>query len=108
MSWYACTVAFVGGVALAVGMDAVAFPSTPAGIGLVAIILVVFATAMVAMLVGVQLIGPVRSSTLLCLEPVTAIFVAVLLLGEHLAPGQWMGAGLVGAAMLIASRRSAA
>jgi len=49
----------------------------------------------------------VRSATLLCLEPVTAIFVAVLVLGEQLKAGQWLGAGLVGVAMLIASRRPA-
>lgn len=105
MSWYACSVAFVAGAALALGMDAVAFPDTAFGLGLIAVILVVFATAVVAMLVGVQLIGPIRSSTLLCLEPITAIFMAVLVLGEHLKPGQWLGAALVGMAMLIASRR---
>jgi drug/metabolite transporter (DMT)-like permease len=59
------------------------------------------------MLVGVKLIGPVRSATLLCLEPITAIFVAVLVLAEHLEAGQWLGASLVGIAMLIASRRAA-
>lgn len=107
MSWYACSVAFVGGAAITLGMDAVAIPNTAFGIGLIAIIIAVFATAVVAMFVGVKLIGPVRSATLLCLEPVTAIFVAVLVLGEHLKAGQWLGAGLVGIAMLIAGRRPA-
>lgn len=106
MSWYACSVAFLGGAALTLGMDAVAFPESARGVLLLAIIVVIFATAVVAMLVGVQLIGPVRSSTLLCLEPITAIFVAVLLLGEHMRPGQWLGAAMVGIAMLLASRRS--
>lgn len=107
MSWYACSVAFVGGAAITLGMDAVAIPDTAFGIGLIAVIIIVFATAVVAMFVSVKLIGPVRSATLLCLEPVTAIFVAVLVLGEHLKAGQWLGAGLVGIAMLIASRRPA-
>ena len=107
MSWYACSVAFVGGAAITLGMDAVAIPSTAFGIGLIAVIIAVFATAVVAMFVGVKLIGPVRSATLLCLEPVTAIFVAVLVLGEHLKAGQWLGAGLVAVAMLIAGRRAA-
>jgi drug/metabolite transporter (DMT)-like permease len=49
----------------------------------------------------------VRSATLLCLEPITAIFVAVLVLAERLEAGQWLGASLVGIAMLIASRRAA-
>jgi drug/metabolite transporter (DMT)-like permease len=59
------------------------------------------------MFVGVKLIGPVRAATLLCLEPVTAIFVAVLVLGEQLKAGQWLGASLVAIAMLIAGRRPA-
>jgi drug/metabolite transporter (DMT)-like permease len=107
MSWYACSVAFLGGAALTLGMDAVAIPDTAFGIGLVAVIIIIFATAVVAMLMGVKLIGPVRSATLLCLEPITAIFVAVLVLAEHLEAGQWLGTALVGIAMLIASRRSA-
>ncbi|MCK5365121.1 MAG: DMT family transporter, partial [Gammaproteobacteria bacterium] len=107
MSWYACSVAFVGGAAMTLGLDAVAIPDTAFGIGLIAIIIAIFATAVVAMFVGVKLIGPVRSATLLCLEPVTAIFVAVLVLGEHLKAGQWLGAALVGIAMLMAGRRAA-
>ncbi len=107
MSWYACSVAFVGGAAMTLGLDAVAIPDTAFGIGLIAIIIAIFATAVVAMFVGVKLIGPVRSATLLCLEPVTAIFVAVLVLGEHLKTGQWLGAALVGIAMLMAGRRAA-
>jgi drug/metabolite transporter (DMT)-like permease len=105
MSWYACSVAFVGGAALTLGMDAVAMPDSAFGIGLIAVIIAIFATAVIAMLVGVKLIGPVRSATLLCLEPITAIFVAVLVLDEHLEAGQWLGAALVGVAMLMASRR---
>ncbi len=107
MSWYAGSVAFVGGAAMTLGLDAVAIPDTAFGIGLIAIIIAIFATAVVAMFVGVKLIGPVRAATLLCLEPVTAIFVAVLVLGEQLKAGQWLGAALVGIAVLIASRRPA-
>jgi drug/metabolite transporter (DMT)-like permease len=107
MSWYACSVAFVGGAALTLGLDAVAIPDTAFGIGLIAVIVTLFATAVVAMFVGVKLIGPVRSATLLCLEPVTAIFVAVLVLGEQLNAGQWLGAALVAIAMLMAGRRPA-
>lgn len=107
MSWYACSVAFVGGAAITLGMDVVALPGSAFGIGLVAFIVVIFATAVICMLLSVKLIGPVRSATLLCLEPITAIFVAVLVLAERLQAGQWLGAALVGIAMLIASRRSA-
>lgn len=107
MSWYACSVAFVGGAALTLGLDAVALPDTAFGIGLIAVIVTMFATAVLSMFVGVKLIGPVRAATLLCLEPVTAIFVAVLVLGEQLTTGQWLGAALVAIAMLMAGRRSA-
>ncbi len=104
MTWYACSVAFLGGAAMTLGLDAVAVPDTAFGIGLIAFIIAIFAAAVVAMFVGVKLIGPVRSATFLCLEPVTAIFVAVLALGEHLKGGQWLGVTLVGVALLIASR----
>ena len=107
MSWYACSVAFVIGAALTLGLDAVAIPDTAFGIGLIALIMAIFTIAVIAMFVGVRRIGPVRAATLLCLEPVTAIFVAVLVLAEHLKPGQWIGAALVAAAMLIAARRPA-
>ena len=107
MSWYACSVAFLGGAALTLTTDVIALPDTAFGVGLVAVIIVIFSSAVVCMLLGVKLIGPVRSATLLCLEPITAIFVAVLVLGERLEPGQWLGVGLVGIAMLMASRRSA-
>lgn len=108
LTWYACGVAFLGGGAMTLGFDAVAVPDTAFGIGLIAFIIAIFATAVVAMFVAVKLIGPVRSATFLCLEPVTAIFVAVLALGEHLKGGQWLGVTLVGVALLIASRRPAA
>ena len=106
MSWYACSVAFVGGAAITLAMDDFALPGTAVGAALLAFIVVIFTTAVVCMLLGVKLIGPVRSATLLCLEPITAIFVAVMVLHEHLEVGQWLGVALVGTAMLIASRRS--
>jgi len=108
MSWYACSVAFLGGAAMTLGFDAVALPETAFGIGLLAGIMTIFTIAVLAMFVSVKLIGPVRAATLLCLEPVTAIFVAVLVLSEHLETAQWIGAALVAVAMLIASRRPAA
>lgn len=108
LTLYACGAAFIGGATMTLALDAVAFPETGLGVGLVAVIIAIFATAVIAMFVAVRLIGPVRAATFLCLEPVTAIFVAVLSLGEHLEGGQWLGVALVGAALLIASRRPAA
>ncbi len=107
MTWYACSVAFLGGAAMTLGFDAVAVPDTAFGIGLIAVVIAIFATAVISMFVAVRIIGPVRLATFLCLEPVTAIFVAVLVLGEHLKGGQWLGVVLVGFALLVASRRPA-
>jgi drug/metabolite transporter (DMT)-like permease len=108
LTLYACCMAFLGGITLTLGFDAVALPDTAFGIGLIAIVIAVFATAVVSMFAAVRLIGPVRLATFLCLEPVTAIFVAVLVLGEHLKGGQWLGVALVGIALLVAARRPAA
>lgn len=108
MTLHACAMAFLGGAGLTLGFDVLALPESAFGITLVVFIIAIFATAVVAMFVGVKLIGPVRSATFLCLEPVTAIFVAVLALGEHLKGGQWLGVTLVGIALLVAGRRPAA
>lgn len=105
---YACGAAFLGGAALTLGFDAVALPETAFGAGLMAVIIAIFAIAVITMFIAVKSIGPVRSATFLCLEPVTAIAVAVLALGERLAAGQWLGVALVGAALVIAGRRPAA
>jgi drug/metabolite transporter (DMT)-like permease len=108
MTWYACSVAFLGGAAMTLGFDALAVPNTAFGIALIAVVVAIFATAVLSMFVAVRLIGPVRLATFLCLEPVTAIFVAVLALAEHLKGGQWLGVALVGIALLIAGRRPTA
>jgi drug/metabolite transporter (DMT)-like permease len=92
---------------MTLGFDAVAFPNTAVGVGLIAVVIAVFATAVITMFVSVRLIGPVRLATFLCLEPVTAIFLAVLALGEQLKSGQWLGVTLVGIALFVASRRTA-
>ena len=107
MTWYACSLAFLAGVVMTAGFDALALPSTGFGIGLVAAVVSMFAVAVVSMFVAVRLVGPVRLATFLCLEPLTAILVAVLALGESLKGGQWVGIALVGLALLIASRQGA-
>jgi drug/metabolite transporter (DMT)-like permease len=107
VSLYACGMAFALGVAMTAIWGEFALPTGGIGMALLAVILIIFGTAIVAMFVALKLIGPVRAATLLCLEPVTAILIAVLLLGEHLTPGQWLGAALVATAMGLASRRPA-
>lgn len=107
MTWYACLTSFIGGVSLMLGFDAVAVPHSNLGIGLVAAVVAFFAVAVISMFAALRLIGPVRVATCLCLEPVTAILGAVLILSEHLKGGQWLGIALVGGALLITARRPA-
>ena len=63
-----------------------------------------FSLAVVTMFASVQRIGASRSATIFCFEPVVGIFTAILLLGERLEPVQWLGASLVGIAILIATK----
>ena len=108
VSAYASASAFLIGLAAMLGLDALALPHSGTGTLLLALVILIFGTAIVSMLGSLGLIGPVRSATLLCLEPVTAILIAVLALDETLSTQQWLGGVLVGAAMLIAARRPAA
>ena len=107
VSAYASASAFLMGLATMLGMDALSLPRTHTGTALLVLVIILFGTAIVSMLGSLRLIGPVRSATLLCLEPVTAIVIAVLALGESLSPQQWLGGVLVGIAMLLAARRPA-
>jgi drug/metabolite transporter (DMT)-like permease len=105
IGFYACAVAFaISGLAM-MGNDALSIPETPAGLSILAVVIGAFSLAVVTMFASVQRIGASRSATIFCFEPVVGIFTAILLLGEHLAPVQWLGASLVGIAILIATKR---
>jgi drug/metabolite transporter (DMT)-like permease len=43
-----------------------------------------------------------RAALLLCFEPVFATITSWVWLGERLSPGQWAGAGLIVAGMILA------
>jgi drug/metabolite transporter (DMT)-like permease len=85
----------------------------------VAIAVVSTVVSMIAFLAGMALVGPSRASVLSSLEVLVTLVLAFLLLGERLAPQQWIGAALIlGAvafqnaatlrrAMMGVSRRSA-
>jgi drug/metabolite transporter (DMT)-like permease len=47
--------------------------------------------------------GPLRTALVFNVEPVVAIASAVLLLGETLGTGQFLGVGLVVAALVLAT-----
>lgn len=67
---------------------------------LAALILVATVFPLTAFLGGIARIGPSAASTISTLEPLTALTLALLVLGEHLIPGQIIGAALVVAAVV--------
>ncbi len=98
----ALSAAVASGVVLA-GLGEAALPATSAGWGLLCAVIGLFATGVVCMFLAIRLAGSVRASMLLFLEPVTAVLLAVALIGERLSALQWLGAGLVIAAVALAS-----
>ncbi len=79
-----------------------ALPATATGWLLLACVVALFATAVTCMFLAIRHAGAVPASMLLCLEPITAILLALLLLGETLEAAQWLGAALVIAAVTLA------
>ena len=71
-----------------------------AALAVVALALVPTAFAVSAFLAGLGRIGPSRASIASSLEPAVAVACGVLVLGERLVPVQFLGAGLVIAAVL--------
>ena len=65
-----------------------------------------FAVAFLAMFTGVKLIGALRTSMIMNLEPVATIVLAVLLLGERLTAQQLVGGALVIGAVLAMQMRA--
>jgi drug/metabolite transporter (DMT)-like permease len=74
-------------------------------LAVVALALVPTAFAVSAFLSGLGRIGPSRASIASSLEPAVAVACGVLLLGERLVPVQFLGAGLVVAAVLAIELR---
>jgi DME family drug/metabolite transporter len=86
---------------------AFALPATPTGWLLLACVIALFASAVLCMFLAVRHAGAVPASMLLCLEPVTAILLALILLDEHLYGAQWLGAVMVIAAVATTGVRRA-
>ena len=83
-------------VAFALASGGLSLPPDPRGLLAVAGIGVVSTVvAMTAFLAGMALVGPTRASILSSLEVVVTLVLALLLLGERLAPWQWLGALLI-------------
>jgi drug/metabolite transporter (DMT)-like permease len=94
-----------GALALARG---VALPLSSTGWAAVgAIALVSTVVAILTFLAGLRRIGPTDAATLSTLEPAMTALLAVMLLGESLAPVQIVGGALIVSAALIVARAEA-
>lgn len=98
MSVSACAVS--GLATLAAGRLSV--PGPGPGLWLLAYVVAGFCIGMAAMLAGVRMIGPVRTSIIMCMEPPVVIACAWLLLGERLGAVQLLGSVLVIAGIVVA------
>ena len=91
---------------LAVPARGLQLPQNPATVlGLLSIatlgtVLPVFATN-----IAIQRIGPARASLVSTIEPVLAMLVAMILLGEVILPPQWLGAALIVGSVVILQLR---
>ena len=79
-----------------------ALPVAGQGMWLLGCVIAAFCVGMGALLAGVRMIGPVRTSIIMCMEPPLVISFAYLLLGERLSTIQLLGSALVVAAIVIA------
>jgi drug/metabolite transporter (DMT)-like permease len=104
----ALTMTLVGGLALVVALagGGLHWPDAPAGWwGLVALS-VLYGTAFTVLFVLLPKLGVVGNSPILNVEPVAALLMAWAILGQRIAPVQWVGALLVvGAVMSLGLRR---
>lgn len=64
-----------------------------------------YCVAIVSMFTAVKWIGPVKTSLMMCVEPLVAISFAIVLLGERLTMQQLIGAALVIVAVVAVQRQ---
>lgn len=76
-------------------------PNAATGVFLMALVTLLFIVAITSMFLAIELIGPAPASMLTNVEPLTAIAVAVAVLGEALPLTVAFGAALVIAAILL-------
>jgi drug/metabolite transporter (DMT)-like permease len=79
------------------------FPLPQGGIGVAAFLGVgVFYTfSIISMFIAVSWIGPARTSLTMNFEPITSVFLGTVVLGQAMAPLQFLGAALVIASILF-------
>jgi drug/metabolite transporter (DMT)-like permease len=104
----AITMAIVGVLALAAApfQGGLHWPHAPAGWWGLAALTVLYGTAFTSLFVLLPKLGVVGNSPILNVEPVAALVLAWAILGQAIAPVQWVGALLVvGAVMALGLRR---
>jgi drug/metabolite transporter (DMT)-like permease len=86
--------------------DAFAFPQAPAGWVGIALLTVLYATAITSLFIILPHLGPANYAVVLNFEPIAVLFLAWAILGQAVAPLQMLGAFIViGAITLPAIRR---
>ena len=82
--------------------NSVAFPPDSHGWGLLAATVLLNVAGLLGMFVAVKFLGPVATPMVLNLEPITAIVLAVLVIGEQLSSLQIIASSVILAAILVA------
>lgn len=81
------------------------YPTTSTGwIAIIAIALISTVLAFVTFFAGLKRIGPTSTSTLSTFEPIVAVVLAAIVLGETISPLQVLGGALILAAVVLLAR----
>jgi drug/metabolite transporter (DMT)-like permease len=88
-----------------VAMHGVTYPTVSTGwIAIIAIALISTVLAFVTFFAGLKRIGPTSASTLSTFEPIVAVVLAAIVLGETISPIQVLGGALILAAVVLLAR----
>jgi drug/metabolite transporter (DMT)-like permease len=88
-----------------VAMRGVTYPTVSTGwIAIMAIALISTVLAFVTFFAGLKRIGPTSASTLSTFEPIVAVVLAAIVLGETISPIQVLGGALILAAVVVLAR----
>lgn len=101
----AISVCLLAALALLFG-DGLALPHGRDGWLAFAMMLLSFTIGFIAVYTAIQIVGPVRTATVLNMEPIVTILLAVLLLGEHMTNNQIFGGSIVFCAILLAQYKN--
>jgi drug/metabolite transporter (DMT)-like permease len=88
-----------------VAIRGVTFPATSNGwMAIIAIALISTVLAFITFFAGLKRIGPTKASTLSTFEPIVAVILAAIVLGESISPVELLGGVLILAAVVVLTR----